>query len=314
VTVTVIIVNYRSAKLVGELLGSMAGRDRGWPYRVVVVDNASGDGSVEAMRVKVAELGMGDSVQILDSGQNRGFGAGNNFGAAAALRSADRPDLLWFLNPDTLVDNVELDRAIEWFERDARVGIVGTGLMDDRGERHLGGRRDLSPLGEFVRQAGAFGVLRNYAVSDPELDRPGPVDWVSGASFFMRTTAFESLGGFDEEFFLYFEEVDLCRRARQAGWKVVYEPRVSIVHLEGQSTGVGQSRAFPPYWYESRRRYFVKHLGRLGLARADLAWGLGRAVGLLRRKPGDACRWRDLWRCDAPVVLRGERLAIGMQG
>jgi hypothetical protein len=296
--------------LVGDLLESIAKRGKAWVDRVIVVDNASGDGSVETLWSRVAELGIDGWVDVLDAGRNAGFGAGNNFGAAAALRAEIKPDVLWFLNPDTLVDGVELRHAMEWFERDERVGVVGTGLDDGGGGRDLGGHRDPSLLGEFVRTGGAFGVLRRCAVSDPSLDRPGEVGWVSGASLMMRASTFSQLGGFDEGFFLYFEEIDLCRRARRAGWSVVYEPRVRVVHLEGQTTGVRKAGARPRYWYESRRRYFVKHFGVLGLLGADVAWGLGRVVGALRRRTGDSCRWGDLWRCDGPVILGRERVLV----
>lgn len=309
--VSVIIVNYRSAKLVCELLESIAHRGEGWVNRVIVVDNASGDGSVETLRAKAAELGIGAWVEVVDAGRNGGFGAGNNFGAAAAMRGEEKPDVLWFLNPDTLVDGVDLRLAVEWFEREPRVGIVGTGLGDGRGGKDVGAHRDPTPVSEFVRTGGALGVLGRWAVSDPALDRPGPVEWVSGASLMMRTSAFEQLGGFDEGFFLYFEEIDLCRRARRVGWGVVYEPRVRVVHLEGQTTGVQKSKPRPRYWYESRRRYFVKHFGVMGLLAADIAWGAGRALGMLRRKGADACRLADMWRCDAPVILGRERVSIG---
>ncbi len=305
--VTAIIVNYRSSKLVSGLLESVAKRGAGWVGRVIIVDNASGDGSVEILKRKTAELGISAWVDVLDAGRNAGFGAGNNFGALAALRTI-RPDVLWFLNPDTLVDETEHRCALEWFERDSTAGIVGTGLLDSDDRPEVGAHRDPTPVSEFVRTGGALRVLQRWAVSDPVLDRPGPVDWVSGASLMMRASAFEQLGGFDEGFFLYFEEIDLCRRARRAGWKVIYEPRARIVHLEGQTTGVTAGKPRPRYWYESRRRYFVKHFGVLGLIAADVAWGVGRVVGTVRRRRTDACRLLDLWRCDGAVILGRERV------
>gem|GEM_PF-590460 len=309
-SVTLIIVNYRSAKLVGELLESIARRGAGWVDRVIVVDNASGDGSVEALRAKAAALGIGGWVEVLDAGRNGGFGAGNNFGAAAALRAEKRPDLLWFLNPDTLVDGVDLGQAVEWFESRSTMGIVGTGLNDAQGMPELAGHRAPSPIGEFVQAAGSFILLRRFAMSDSALDRPGPVDWVSGASLIMRSSTFEQLCGFDEGFFLYFEEVDICQRARQAGWEVVYEPRVRVVHLEGQSTGRQSSQPQSSYWYESRKRFFIKHRGVDGLIAADIGWGLGTTVGKLMRRPRGQCRWHELWRCDKQAILGPERATL----
>jgi N-acetylglucosaminyl-diphospho-decaprenol L-rhamnosyltransferase len=309
-----IIVNYCSAALIGDLLASMARRSetRGarWPGRVYIVENGSGDDSMATLQGTVDRLGLSDSVQLVDAGQNRGFGAGNNVGAAAALRAPPRPEIIWFLNPDTLVHDTDLEAALSWFERDKNVGVVGTGLLNAAGGRDLGGHRDPSPVGEFVRGAGAFRVLRPFSVSSPDLERPGSVEWVSGASLMMRADVFEAVGGFDERFFLYFEEIDLCRRTRTAGWGVVYEPRTAVVHLEGRTTGLRTAKSPPRYWYESRRRFFVKHYGVTGLAAADLAWGAGRLVGATRGKRPDTCRLKDLWRCDARVIFGLERVIV----
>jgi N-acetylglucosaminyl-diphospho-decaprenol L-rhamnosyltransferase len=304
----IIIVNYRSADMVKALLASIARHGTGWVERVIVVDNASGDGSGETLRSEIASLGISDWGLVLDASNNHGFGAGNNLGAESAIQPDAKHDILWFLNPDTLVDDLDLPKILNWFRSYEDVGIVGTGLANDRNSKELGGHRDASPMSEFIESAGKLGVLNRFAISDESLDRPGPVDWVSGASLLIRTDVFEQLGGFDEGFFLYFEEVDLCRRARDAGWKVVYEPRTCVVHLEGATTGVSQAKPMPRYWYESRRRYFVKHYGVLGLWAADLAWGFGRIVGMLRRRAPTPCRWRDLWRCDVPVLFGKQKL------
>lgn len=306
----IIVVNYRCAELVGSLLRSIAREGIGFVGHVVVVDNASGDGSVDVLKTAVAELKISQRVQVLEAASNGGFGAGNNIGARAALRSAVKPDILWFLNPDTLVDGLDITPTVEWFNRDSSVGIVGTGLDDGNGGQDLAGHRSLTPIGEFVRTAGSLRLLRRYAASDRALDRPGPVDWVSGASLMMRASTFEHLGGFDEDFFLYFEEVDLCQRARDDGWRVIYEPRTRVVHLQGQSTGLQAARARPRYWYESRSRYFVKHYGVGGLALADTAWALGKVLGLMRRRVNDGCHWSEVWRCDIPVILGCRRIRL----
>ena len=203
-SVTADIVNYRSADLVGELLASIARRGEAWIGRIIVVDNASEDGSVETLRARATELGIGTRLDVLHAGRNGGFGAGNNIGAAAALQMLPKPDVLWFLNPDTCVDGADLRYVLEWFNCDPHVGVVGTGLADGLCGYNLAGHRTLSPMGEFVRTAGALGILQRYAASDPALDRPGPVDWVSGASLFMRASAYKQLGGFDEGYFLCF--------------------------------------------------------------------------------------------------------------
>ena len=121
---------------------------------------------------------------------------------------------------------------------------------------------------------------------------------------------FEQVGGFDEGFFLYFEEIDLCKRVRNAGWKVAYEPRTAVVHLEGQTTGVQGSRPRPGYWYASRRRFFMKHRGASALVAADALWLAGRLVGHVRGRAGDGCEWSMLWRSDRTEFLGGRRRCI----
>jgi GT2 family glycosyltransferase len=308
VIVACIIVNYRSAVCIENLLVSLSARFDSCLGLIHIVDNASGDDSMARIQRQVVALGMEHCVRVIDAGRNGGFGAGNNFAATQIQKSPQQPDVLWLLNPDTLVHQTDLTPALDWFCKDPTIGIVGTGMVDSSGNPDLAGHRDPTPIGEFVKNAGAFGMLRRWSVSDPSLDRPGPVDWVSGASLLIRTEVFEQSSGFDEGFFLYFEEVDLCRRARQAGWKVIYEPRSRIVHLEGETTGIEKAKPMPKYWYDSRRRFFVKHYGVAGLWAADLAWGLGRIVGMLRGRGPSACRWSDLWRCDWPVLTRRQKI------
>jgi GT2 family glycosyltransferase len=113
---------------------------------------------------------------------------------------------------------------------------------------------------------------------------PHRCDWVSGASFMIRRRVLEEIGGLDEGYFLYFEEADYCTRARAAGWSVWFVPGACIVHREGAATGIGDaSRRRPQYWFESRRRYFIKHFGVAGLLAADALWAIGRGSLAMRR-------------------------------
>src|SRR5690606_36121347 len=118
-------------------------------------------------------------------------------------------------------------------------------------------------------------------------------DWVAGASLLVRREVFADIGLLDEGYFMYFEEVDFCRRAENAGWSCWYEPESRVVHLVGKSSGIGDSdrprRRMPGYWFESRRRYFRAHLGPVRRTLADLAWasgfGLYRLRSWIQRKP-----------------------------
>jgi hypothetical protein len=129
----------------------------------------------------------------------------------------------------------------------------------------------------------------------------------------VRREVFEQIGLLDEGYFLYFEELDFCERARAAGWEVWHEPRARIVHLEGASTGISQpGRRRPAYWYDSRRRFFLKRYGVRGLIAADVCWAAGRSLLLLRRllrlggsTEGDPLKFsRDLLIGDLRSLLR----------
>jgi N-acetylglucosaminyl-diphospho-decaprenol L-rhamnosyltransferase len=105
------------------------------------------------------------------------------------------------------------------------------------------------------------------------------VDWVSGVSMLFRSEVFSTAGFFDEDFFLYFEEIDLARRVRQFGWKIYFVADVGVGHVGGLSTGFkDETRSMPRYWFDSRRRYFVKHHGRFYAAACDAAWICGHAI------------------------------------
>jgi N-acetylglucosaminyl-diphospho-decaprenol L-rhamnosyltransferase len=119
-------------------------------------------------------------------------------------------------------------------------------------------------------------------------DAPERIDWCSGASMMVRREVLECVGGFDERFFLYFEEVDLCLRIKAAGWEIWYVPDSRVMHVRGQSTGVTvldqKPRRLPGYWFESRRRYFVKHHGPLYAGLADAAAVVSGSFGALKDK------------------------------
>jgi GT2 family glycosyltransferase len=167
------------------------------------------------------------------------------------------------------------------------VGIAVSRLEDAAGVAECSAHHAPSPLGELVSGA-SLGILsralKRYAVTPPLRDIAHECDWISGASLMVRKEVFEEIGLLDEKYFLYFEEVDFCTRARKAGWEIWFVPESRVVHLEGSSTGIKQTaRRRPQYWYDSRRRYFVKHFGVTGLMLADALWAIGRTSLALRR-------------------------------
>ncbi len=311
-----VVVNYRCAGLtldcVRSLMADLARSAR--PARVTVVDNASDDGSVEIIRAGVEAAGWGGSIEVIDAGRNAGFAAGNNAAIRLAMGAADPPEFVWLLNPDTLVKPGATEALAGFLEQRAEVGICGSSLEDASGRRVSAAHRMLSPLTELESGArlGLFSALigKNMALTE----RPYRCGWVSGASLMARREVFETVGLMDEEFFLYYEEVDFCQRARAHGWQVWHVPASRIAHFEGSTTGVNAAgRRRPEYWYSSRRRFFRKHYGVGGLLAADALWALGHASLKARRalRLGGSDQglpqraMRDLLGGDARALLRG---------
>lgn len=285
--VRIVIVNYRTGRLVVECLRSLAAEVEQVPrLRTVVVDNASADESLEVIRGAIEREGW-DWVEVLPLELNGGFAAGNNAGIRAGLAEGIPPDYFMLLNPDTLVRPGAIRQLVDFMERTPRAGIAGSRIEDEHGVVQRAAHRMPSPVGELVQSA-RFGpvtrLLDRWNVSPLPPERQEACDWVSGAAMMVRRDVFARAGLLDEEFFLYFEEVDLCCRARSAGWQVWYVPSSHIVHIEGSATGIAESRRRRGrFWYESRRRFFVKHYGLAGLLAADAMWMAGRSLLMVRR-------------------------------
>lgn len=284
----IIIVNYRTPDLVVDCLRSLAPQigDLGGG-QVVIVDNASGDGSVDTLCRIIEAEDWSEWARVMPQDRNGGFAFGNNAGIRAALAASRPPDQILLLNPDTIVRPNAIRALVDFMDAHPDAGIAGSRLENAEGGVDGTAHNAPSPLGEL--DAGArLGLLSRllprHVVTPPTRVVEHECDWVSGASMMIRRQVFDRLGMLDEGFFLYFEEVDFCCRAKQAGWQVWYAPQSMVVHLEGASTGIRSTRSRrAPYWYDSRQRFFVKHCGIGGLILADFLWALGRASYVLRR-------------------------------
>jgi N-acetylglucosaminyl-diphospho-decaprenol L-rhamnosyltransferase len=287
-SVWIVIVNYRTADLAVDCLHSIAAQIAEFPgLHTVVVDNASGDGSVEKLMGAIDREGWQGWASVLPCDRNGGFAFGNNAGIGEALRSTCHVDYVMLLNPDTIVHSGAIRVLFDFMESHQRVGIAGSRLENAEGAAECSAHTAPSPLGELesgARLGILSRVLQRYAVSLPMQEAAHECDWVSGASLIVRRKVFEEISELDEGYFLYFEEVDFCLRARKAGWQIWFVPESRVVHLEGASTGIRNvARRRPSYWYNSRRRYFVKHFGVFGLILADALWAVGRASLTFRR-------------------------------
>lgn len=273
---------------------------------LVVVDNDSGDGSFEKLSEAVVARGWDrgpQQVRVLQSGRNGGFGAGNNFGIRAGLPDGSKPDYVYILNSDAFPAKDAIRALLDHLETHPATGFAGSHIHGPDGEPHRTAFRFPSILGEFEAQV-RFGpvskLLNRWIVAQPLPTITTRVDWLAGASLMMRQAVLDRIGLFDETFFLYFEETDLCRRAALAGWPTDYVVQSRVAHIGSVSTGMKEWQRIPQFWLDSRLHYFVKNHGRayaLGATLASLAGGaLWRARLLVQRKDrGDPPRYlRDM--------------------
>jgi GT2 family glycosyltransferase len=302
----IVIVNYRTTDLALDCLRSLADEVGAVPgTRVVVTDNASGDDSVPRLEAALRANGWGGWATIRPLEHNGGFAAGNNAAIRPALSGDEPPRYVLLLNPDTVVRPGALRALFDFMEGRPDVGIAGSRLEEPDGTPQTSAFRFPTVLGELdggLRLGPASRLLSRWVIV-PEIPRaPGPTDWVAGACMIIRRAVFDAIGLLDEGYFMYFEEVDFCHRARRAGWPCWYFPDARVVHLVGQSSGVTDPRASrrrrPGYWFRARRRYFLGNHGRVATLLADLAWALGyisyRLRRIVQRKPVDDAQWL-LW-------------------
>jgi N-acetylglucosaminyl-diphospho-decaprenol L-rhamnosyltransferase len=296
----VVIVNFRTADLTADCLRSLAPEVAAVPgsTRVVVTDNLSGDDSVARLNTIIHDNGMTTWCTLMPLPRNGGFAYGNNAGIRPYLSPAspdDKPDYVLLLNPDTVVLPGGLTELIRFMDARPDVGIAGSRLEDPDGTPQVSAFRFHGILSEFehgLRFGPVSKLLSRWRVApSPVPTEPCPTDWVSGASLIVRREVFETVGLLDERYFMYYEEVDFCLRARRAGFTCWYVPTSRVVHFVGAASQISDHRKHrrrrPAYWFESRRRYFTQNHGRPYALLADAAyatafWRIRRAI---QRKP-----------------------------
>ncbi len=301
----IVIVNYRTPQLTIDCLQSLASEVKTVPgSRVIVTDNASGDGSVEQIQAAIDQHKW-DWVTLMALAKNGGFAYGNNRGMEAAIKSSAPPQYVYLLNPDTVVLPDALRELVKFMDANPQVGIGGGRAVNPDGSVRNTAFRFHTVLSEVegsIRLGAVSKLLSKHVVATTPPDEPAPVEWVSGASMMIRREVLDKIGLLDEGYFMYFEETDFCLRASRAGWPCWYVPSSKIIHLVGQSSGVtGAKRALkrrPAYWFESRHRYFRRHFGIFKTFLADVLWAGGYAISStltkLRGKPRTDPPWL-LW-------------------
>lgn len=288
----VIIVNYKTSRHVLRCLESLEAEMASLPNAtVVVVDNASGDDSVEFLRAQIAERNWGEWARVLASEVNGGFAAGNNLAVRENLASADPAEFFFLLNPDTWILPGAVRTLTEFMLEHPQAGVAGSRLQDPDGSSQASCFRFYNIFSEFnagCRLGLVSKLLARHVTALPEQERTCEVAWVSGASMMVRREVFDSVGLMDETFFLYYEETDFQLRAHRAGWETWHVQEASVVHIMGQATGVTgaavREKRRPRYWYESRRHFFQSNYGWLYAFTLDLGWFFGFSLWRLRRR------------------------------
>lgn len=307
-----ILLNYRTAEMTGRAAIAAVRALDGLDAELVIVDNDSGDGSFEHLQSFVTQQGW-PHVRVVQSGHNGGFGAGNNAGAQAGCADGQRPDYVYFLNSDAFPAPDAIRLLVAALEADPSAGLAGSHIHGPEGDPHVTAFRFPSIAGEF-EQAIRFGpvsrLLKNARVPMDLPDDVARVDWLAGASMMIRQDVIDRIGLFDETYFLYFEETDLCLRAARAGWHTLYVPQSRVSHIGSVSTGMKTWDRIPQFWLDSRLHYFTKNHGPAYAAGATAMHVLGgvlyRLRALIQRKPRVDPRYFliDLLRYDLRAALR----------
>jgi N-acetylglucosaminyl-diphospho-decaprenol L-rhamnosyltransferase len=265
---SVVVVTYNALPWVERCVESVRGRE------TIVVDHGSTDGTLEVVPRRFPDA-------LLLRRENRGYGAGLNAGLQAASR-----DYVLLLNSDAWAGEGALERLLEFAEAHPRAGLVGPRALDPDGTRQLTVRAfptlwRLATEYLFLRKlAPRSRALNSFYAGGRDLGHAQTLDWVMGFAMLVRRAAVEEIGGFDESFFMFSEETDLCRRLWDAGWEVWYDPEAEFTHVAGASHG---GRMFDEN-VRGHLRYLRKHRGEAYAARARrlLLWAL-RLRGLLFR-------------------------------
>jgi N-acetylglucosaminyl-diphospho-decaprenol L-rhamnosyltransferase len=279
--VSVIVVNYNSGHYLERCLRSIADAGGDARVEIVAVDNASRDGSEDRALAAVPEA------RLIRNERNLGFGAAANVG----MRASSAP-FVFLLNPDAVIAGGTLGGFLKVAAAHPRAGVIGCLTRNPDGSIYPSARRIPGPavslghmfVGPFVPNNR---WSRAYTMSDWDRLSERRVEWASGSSMLLRVEALRQVGHFDEDYFMYVEDVDLCTRMRNAGWEVWYSPELEVEHVVGTSTR-GSKRMTLEH-SKSIYRYYAKHRspGWRAITRPAVWAGVRARAALVSRRRGD---------------------------
>jgi GT2 family glycosyltransferase len=254
--------------------------------KVGVLENGTGGDVPDRLAQAISGHGWSSWCDLTVVYPNRGFTGGNNLIIRPVLNSSDPPDYVLLLNADTVVLEHALEALVEFMDDHPTAGIAGSQLLSPEGTVQASPfhfHTVLSELNRGLRLGIVSGLLSPRSVTPATA---APVEWVSGASMILRRSMLNHIGLLDDGLYTYFDDVDLCLRASRAGWETWFVPESRVIHLEGASTGVVARAAprRPAYWFQARRRFFLKNHGKMRTALADAAFLCGFALWRMRRR------------------------------
>jgi GT2 family glycosyltransferase len=258
---SIVIICWNDLRVIRECLRSIHAGTHSTEFEVIVSDNGSTDGSIEFIRENYP------SVRVVENRANLGFAKGNNAGIRAS-----QGEYVLILNPDTIIHEASLDKLVAFADRHRDTGAFGCRVLNPDGSYQVSARLFPTIWRYWVaalylrRLARIWDVFTYEEYPRWKGDSERVIDWQSGCCVMFRADILKHLGGFDEQFFYHFEEVDLCRRTWNAGFSIMFTPEAAITHLGGQSVSRFPIR-FEIEKHRSRYRYFYKHFGPEGARR-----------------------------------------------
>ena len=253
---SIIILTYKDIELAKQCLASIFKADLKLDYEIIVVDNGSSDSGID-------EVEKIEHVKLIKSEKNLGFSGGNNLGLKKA-----QGDYILILNPDVIIESGGIEKMIEFLKNNPQVGLAGPKLVNDDGSLQYSCRRFYKFLTPLYRRTflGKFSFgkkeLRKIMMKDFDHEENGPVDWLLGACFLTTNKHLDKVGLLDERFFLYFEDMDLCRRFWQAGFQVYYFANTKFVHLYKRDSARKIFSLACVYHLQSWLKYSLKWFGK----------------------------------------------------
>jgi hypothetical protein len=303
--VSIIIVSYNTREILGNCLEALYRYGTGSDMEVIVADNDSRDDSIAMVKERFPE------VRLIANKRNLGFAAANN---QAFLQAHGRYIIL--LNPDAYIGPSSISNAVQFMDKHTECGLCGGKIISPEGRLEPSARRFPSPISKILTLSGLSArfpsspFFNGHEFGGFAHDHPLEVDWVPGTFTIVRKTTLDDIGTFDERFFMYYEETDLCLRVRKAGWKIFFIPDAEVMHIGGASSKTRKDKTFDKagsqvlsFRMRSEWLYYRKNSGLAAVIASsglELLWYVIRYTKNLILPSGDAQKKRTA----ASVTIR----------